>query len=273
MPGAPDPTYTRARRVLLDALVALGSQRDAVVLVGAQAVYLHTGAAQFAVAEYTTDADLLIEPARLQKDPRLAEAMTSGGFTLHPTQPGTWIGKHAIEVDLIVPDAIAGAGRRAARIPEHGKHAAKRALGLEAALIDRQVMTIGALDPADARTFELFVAGPAALLVAKLFKIGERQDQPRRLENKDALDVFRILRAIESERLAPVLGRLLFADVSREVTAMSVDYLQHLFGKPDAPGVRMLTAALPMEDEPILAASCAALAVEILERVSRRRAR
>ena len=42
MPGAPDPVYVLARRVLLDALQALGEQRSAVVLVGAQAIYLHT---------------------------------------------------------------------------------------------------------------------------------------------------------------------------------------------------------------------------------------
>ncbi len=42
MPGAPEPLYVLARRVLLDALEALGDQQDAVILVGAQAVYLHT---------------------------------------------------------------------------------------------------------------------------------------------------------------------------------------------------------------------------------------
>jgi hypothetical protein len=43
MSGAPDPQYVVARSVLLDALGALGAQREAVILVGAQAVYLHTG--------------------------------------------------------------------------------------------------------------------------------------------------------------------------------------------------------------------------------------
>lgn len=55
MPGVPDPEYVAARRVLLDALEALRDQLDAIVLVGAQAIYVHTGAAEFAVAEYTTD--------------------------------------------------------------------------------------------------------------------------------------------------------------------------------------------------------------------------
>ena len=48
MPGAPDPEYVLARKVLLDALQALGEQRSAIVLVGAQAIYLHTGDAELA---------------------------------------------------------------------------------------------------------------------------------------------------------------------------------------------------------------------------------
>jgi len=42
--------YVLARQVLLDALEALGAHRDAIVLVGAQAVYLHVGDADLAVA-------------------------------------------------------------------------------------------------------------------------------------------------------------------------------------------------------------------------------
>jgi len=45
MPGAPDPLYVRARSALLDVLEALEPHVDAVVLVGAQAVYIHTGKA------------------------------------------------------------------------------------------------------------------------------------------------------------------------------------------------------------------------------------
>lgn len=57
--------YVAARSVLLDALGGLGPHRDAVVLVGAQAVYLHTGNADFATAPTTTDADLALIPDRL----------------------------------------------------------------------------------------------------------------------------------------------------------------------------------------------------------------
>lgn len=69
MPGDPDLVYVRARGVLLDALEALGDHRHAVALVGAQAIYLHTGEGDIAVAPYTTDADLALNPAILADDP------------------------------------------------------------------------------------------------------------------------------------------------------------------------------------------------------------
>jgi hypothetical protein len=66
--------------VLLDALDALGAQREAVILVGAQAVYLHTGAVELAVAAFTTDADLTLDPALLQPAPEIEAAMIAAGF-------------------------------------------------------------------------------------------------------------------------------------------------------------------------------------------------
>lgn len=47
MPGEPDPLYIAAKRVLLDELEALSPPRNAVILVGAQAIYLHTGPSSF----------------------------------------------------------------------------------------------------------------------------------------------------------------------------------------------------------------------------------
>ena len=55
-----EPLYVAARGVLLDALDALGEQREALILAGAQAIYIHTGAADLAVAEFTTDGDLVV---------------------------------------------------------------------------------------------------------------------------------------------------------------------------------------------------------------------
>jgi hypothetical protein len=50
MPGVPDPIYVAARRALLNALDALQPHLEALVLVGAQAVYLHAGEGDLAVA-------------------------------------------------------------------------------------------------------------------------------------------------------------------------------------------------------------------------------
>lgn len=59
------PEYVAARRVLLDAFVALEGHLDNLVLVGAQAVYHHTGSADLNVPLMTTDAD----PTALGPDP------------------------------------------------------------------------------------------------------------------------------------------------------------------------------------------------------------
>src|SRR5713226_9906620 len=87
MPGAVDPEYILARRVLLDALVALGRHRDSVILVGAQAIYIHVGEADIAVAPYTTDGDLAIDPSRVAPEPLLGDALSAAGFTPDPIQP------------------------------------------------------------------------------------------------------------------------------------------------------------------------------------------
>lgn len=88
MTGALEPEYVLARRVLLD---ALGDQRTAVVLVGAQAIYLHTGDAHIAVAPYTTDGDVALDPSSLRDNPKLAEALSGAGFAADVQHAGTWI--------------------------------------------------------------------------------------------------------------------------------------------------------------------------------------
>jgi hypothetical protein len=70
-----EPLYVAAREVLLNLLDASGEQREALILPGAQAIYIHTGAADLAVAEFTTDGDLVVNPEQLKTQPRLSEAM------------------------------------------------------------------------------------------------------------------------------------------------------------------------------------------------------
>ena len=162
----------------------------------------------------------LLDPDVLSADPLVNHAMRDAGFEPDPRSSavGTWISRRGVPVDLMVPDAVAGAGRRGVRVPPHDSKAMRRARGLEAALVDNAPILIGALDPAaDPREFTLAVAGPAALLVAKLHKIHDRIDTPDRLNNKDAHDVYRLLRAIETEVLSDALSRLLRDPLGSEV--------------------------------------------------------
>jgi hypothetical protein len=176
LPGGND-LMVAARRVLLDALTALADHRDALILIGAQAIYLHTGAAPVALPEFTKDSDIAIDRRRLADDPLLEEAMSRAGFTLGK-DPGSWRGALGIPVDLMVPESMSDAGgRRGGRLPPHAKRATRRASGLEAAIVNHAPMTIAALDPADHRSSAIEVAGPAALLVAKLHKLGDRDDE------------------------------------------------------------------------------------------------
>lgn len=173
MTGAPDPLYVAARRVLLDAIDALHDHLSALVLVGAQAVYVHAGEADIAVAPFTTDGDLALDPRRLGAEPLLERALAGADF-VSSGAVGHWERSVDVEgvprivaVDLLVPESLGGAGRRRARIPPHGKDVARKASGLEAALVDRDVVTLAAPDPTDPRRMQHAVAGPAALLVAK----------------------------------------------------------------------------------------------------------
>ena len=170
MSGAPDLLYVRARNALLDAAEALAEQLDAVVLVGAQAVYLHTGDADFAAtAPHTTDADFCLAPSDLSDEPLLHELLQDRGFS-PGEHPGAWFSPDGIPVDLMVPEALAGAGSKGARLGPHGKRVARRAKGLEGALVDRKRMEIVSLEGDDDRSVLMSVAGPAALLAIHFFR-------------------------------------------------------------------------------------------------------
>jgi hypothetical protein len=166
-----------ARSALLDALEALTDQRAALVLIGAQAIYLHTGAAPVALAEATKDTDLAVDPRALHDYPLLEEAMQRAGFYLNRTdpQPGSWL---SARVDLMVPELLAG--------------------------------------------------------------LGERRDTPGRLLDKDAHDVYRLLRATETVTLATALAELQGNELARSVTDEAIVYLERLFAAgPEALGAMM----------------------------------
>jgi hypothetical protein len=121
------PLYAATRRALLDALEALVDQSEALVLVGAQAIFLHTGESDEAIATETKDADLALDPSALVEAPLLEAAMKAAGFHLDLTnpQPGSWLSPTAIPSTscfrkrcLGVQDGVAAAGyRRTTRCP------------------------------------------------------------------------------------------------------------------------------------------------------------
>lgn len=265
MPGAPDPALVEARRALPDGLSALEPHLDCIVVVGALALYLHTGPSQLAVAEFTTDADLVVEPQFLASEPAIGRLLEDRGFE-HLGDPGRWRSPSHTQVDLMVPEALAGPGRRGARLPGHGKHAARRCRGLEGALVDRERRIIRSLDDSDSRAVQVAVAGPTALFVAKVHKIAERTSTPDRLADKDPLDLLRLLRSIPLRTLVEGLTRLRSDDLARDVTLEASSLARDLFGTTSAPGCEMAARAVAGLDDPdVVAASLVVLVTDLLD--------
>ena len=261
--GEVAPEYVAARTVLLDALQALAPHRLALVVVGAQAVYLRTGSAGLTVAPYTTDGDVALDPSMLGDNPLLEEAMRQHGFRLlerpgGAIEPGTWVGvtevggtRFEVPVDLIVPEGVLDGGKtRGARLRMHGKRAAKRTYGLEAALVDQSLMPLSGLAPGDDRCIEIAVAGVAALLVAKVIKIRDRvsdERRPHRQRDKDAGDVLRLVRSTTVSDMAKGLEGLRRHAVAGDVTREALQGLYTLFRAPGSPGVAMAVRAVELD--------------------------
>ncbi|MEV0843136.1 hypothetical protein AB0I55_26795 [Actinocatenispora sera] len=259
------PEYVLARRVLLDALDALSAHVDAMILVGAQAVYMHTGDGDLATAPTTTDADLALAPERLASKPLIEEALAAACFA-PGANPGTWHGSGGVAIDLMVPEALSGpGGRRGARLPVHGNRVARRTTGLEAAIVDNDRMQIRSFESADDRIHELRVAGPAALLIAKLVKINERLDQPSRIKPKDALDVLRLLQTADDTALGRRLVELSDDPLAADVTRASVEILRRRGGRTDAELPRLAAQAVGvLADADTIRASMAVLTEELV---------
>ena len=246
--------YIEARRALLDALTALQPHVDAFVLIGAQAVYLRTAGRLPGYQPFTTDADLAFDPSRLAALPLLADAMLAEGFE-YSGEPGIW-NQHMLRpgfsediivpVDLIVPEHVASsAGRRGARLPgDHGRTAARKSAGVEGALVDHDPIEIASLETGDTRRMIVNVAGPAALLVAKVHKLGERLATPHRLIDKDAGDVFRLIEATPLREMTRLMQTLLADERSAGAATVAIGYVRQLFATPRSPGVQLAVQAL-----------------------------
>ena len=143
-----------------------------------------------------------------------------------------------------------------------------RSPGLEAALVDNAPMTIRVLDPGDDREAIVAVAGPAALLVSKLHKLGERQDQPGRLVDKDAHDIYRLFVATDPVAVATRLVELAADPFCGAETRTAIAYLRELFAGPTAPGPTMAGRAEQVIGDPgVTGASAAVLAGDVIRAI------
>jgi hypothetical protein len=269
--------YTVARTVLLDALEALGKHSGALVLVGAQAIYLRVGEADLAVASYTTDGDLAIDPRVLMELPPLEQNLIEAGFMRNARKDmGIWVTRRStstqqeieVAVDLLVPTAFSPGERperhRSARLPGHNQ-VARTVNGLEGVLVDRDKMDVSSFLTSDPRAFRTSVAGPAALVMAKTFKIQDRLGSGR-LSDKDALDVYRLLRGVPTADLAERYRRILDHPIAGGNAAVSVELLRTQFGNRKGPGVEMtLLATENLLDPEETATSLSFLAQDLLE--------
>ena len=269
-----DRDYINARETLLDAVEALGPHNDAIILVGAQAIYVHTKGedASFALSPFTYDADIALDPELLGSSPAIVEAMSRAGFRLGD-QPGLYSREGRSQVDLLVPEAAGGAGRRAARLGVHGNRAAMKVRGLEGALVSHTIRKITTLVPGADRSCILKVAGAAALLVSKVHKIGERLEDPdvRRREQlpKDAFDIYRLLRAIDTAEMATEFGLLQSHEISSRVTSEALSMFLNLFSTASDMGTQLVVRAVRgLEAPDFIAESSIALSRDLLEATS-----
>jgi hypothetical protein len=146
----------------------------------------------------------------------------------------------------------------------------RRAVGLEAAVVDNSVMEIPALAANDHRRMTARVAGAASLIVAKMHKISDREHRPDHLSDKDAHDVYRLLVAVSTQALADSLRLLITDDLAGPATRASLAILERLFAAgPTALGSLMAGRTEEGLGEPdVVAASCVILASDLLQAVS-----
>lgn len=202
------PEIVASRKLLLEVLYLLREQSDALTVLGAHAVFEQTKSViDLPAMDSTNDADLGVVPELLLPVPLLNEVMDSAGLEpASPSRPGVWGLKSEHEmsiherltIDLIAPASVAGSGRRSAEVGPHGRRSVSKTTGTELSLIDRQWMTIGSFDDQEPDG-EGYVAGAAALICAKAYKIADRLDpaelerNPKRFKPKDVTDLFRLM--------------------------------------------------------------------------------
>jgi len=229
-----EPLYIAARTVLLDALEALAAHASSLVVVGAQAVYVRTGTAGLATAPFTTDGDVAVDPSSLTDDPALEDAMGDAAFELKTNHLDARVaGSAALLVAKMTALVSNGeASQRKYVVIHDGRF--KTVCALRGSLpVDRQSCAArfatgqGALgdDEVDRDVVALPVeprrAHPGPRLdPTGLHKIADRVGVGKlhRINDKDASDVLRLVRATPVAQMADSLDRLRGDDMAGETT-------------------------------------------------------
>lgn len=102
-----------------------------------------------------------------------------------------------------------------------------------------------------------------ALFVAKLHKIEERKGSVR-ANDKDALDVFRLLRGVSTEELAARMKRVRSDTRSAEAGARGLALLRELFGRGGEGAEMAARALVGVMDAAEVRLACELLAADLL---------
>lgn len=249
-----------SRRALIDVIIGLADQSEALVVLGGHAVIEVTqGVPALPPDDTTRDGDLGVIPQLLSDDPNISARMIELGYeAAHPDRPGVWSPVSQRDrsihdrdsVDLIAPMSLARDGLttsrdiRAARVGAHGKRAVSATHGTELSFLDRQWRTLRSFDGGP--TVGAFVAGPAALLCAKAYKIHDRLDPTElrrnadRLRPKDFADLYRLILAATPEEARGIFSQAAGHPEVGEAVALGRQYLLEILG--DAPMVTSMVA-------------------------------
>lgn len=247
-----DPEVVRSRRALIDVVGALQEHEAALTVLGAHAVIEMTQDTPGVPPDDSTrDGDLGVTPSLLLPTPKLAEVMTELGYErAYGERPGSWspidqrdLDVHARDsIDLIAPMGVAfeegsRRPRRAARVGGHGDDAVSATVGTELSIIDRHRRYLRSFDDGDG--VEVFVAGHAALLCAKAYKIHDRMDakelrrNAERLRPKDFADVYRLVLASEPADVAAVFTEAAATPRIDAAVSLGRDHLVDLLTEAD----------------------------------------
>lgn len=224
VPGGSD-LIVQACSALLDALDAGREHREAVILIGAQAIYVHTGRADIALAEATKDSDLALDTRHLANDPRIDQAMTAAGFIQDVTTglPGAWINPTRVPLTWWSPKPSQAQPAASAEAPAslrtpRRRHGALSAWRLRSSTTRRGPSPLWARATTDSAPLRWL----DRLLSWSRSSTSWASDARVRgaLRNKDAHDIYRIFVAVAvaTGSLAATMVRLLADPLAGAVT-------------------------------------------------------